>query len=125
MAEGAGDRHAVAAVEHVVAVGPLEDDDRGQPAPAAVGARDALPPGRDAVGGGSEAGVEVRRGIDGADDRAEPDRPHPRRVPGQRLDAAEVARTRPARAASPQRSADAGGEVAAARALEVRARAEH
>jgi hypothetical protein len=43
--ERAGDRHAVAPVEDVVAIGPLEHRDRRQRATVAVGARDALPAG--------------------------------------------------------------------------------
>ena len=71
VAECAGDRHAVAPVEDVVAVWSFDDGDRGQRAPCVVCARDALPAGRHAIGGGPEAGVEIGRGVDGSDDRIE------------------------------------------------------
>ena len=55
VAECAGDRHAVAPVEDVVAVGPFDDVDRRQRAIVVVRMRDALPAVRNAICGGPDA----------------------------------------------------------------------
>lgn len=119
LAEGAGDRDAMAPVEDVVAVWPLDDRDRLERKAFAAGAGDVLPAGRDPVGRRPEGSVEVGRGIHGADDVVERDRPQAHWPPADCGDLAEVARVRSRRTASGEPAGGVRLEVVPASAQEV------
>src|SRR4051794_39630097 len=88
-AQCAGDRDAVASVEDVEAVGPLDHRYRWERSSVAVGARDALPALADAIGRRPEVGVEVAGRVHGSDDGVERNRSQSRRAAEQRGDAGE------------------------------------
>jgi hypothetical protein len=114
----------MAAVDDVVAVGALLDRDRWERGAAAVGERDPLPARPEVLRGRSEAGVEVRAWVHGADDRGERDDVEPggARGPRGRLGpCARLAATAPA--GEPVRRA--GRQLGAAGAREVLAGVEH
>jgi hypothetical protein len=82
--ERTSDRHAVAPIDHVIAVIPSSQYHRRQRDASAVGQGDPLPAVPHDVGGGPEAGIEVRRGLNRADDRAKRNHLQPRRAPRDR-----------------------------------------
>jgi hypothetical protein len=70
MAESAGDRDSVAAVDDVVAVSPRGHGDRRERDPAPMGNGDPLPSCARELRRGAEAGVELGRRLHRPDDRA-------------------------------------------------------
>ena len=124
MTERARHRHPVAPVEHVVAVGPLDQLDRRERVAAPVGQGDPLPAGPQDLGRGAEVRVEVGRRLERADDRVERDDLRARQSAGQHGGLAErprVAALRPA----PEPAAEPCDGVCAPSAAEVGLRVEH
>ncbi len=122
-AGGYGDRDPVMAVNHKVHVADAVHLDRRDRLAAPLGEREPLPPFPHPPAGGPEPAVEVTAGVDGADDRVQPDGPqaepplaaHPQGGDDlvERQDEADVVRP----AAQPL--GKPGQHLAAAGALEV------
>jgi hypothetical protein len=118
LAECVRDRYAVTTVDDVITVRSREQNNRGQRVALAVRQRYSFPSVPYELGSGTEAGVELRGGLQRADDRTQWDDFEVRYAPDVRGHVCECRWTAPSPSAR-EPAADPGGRVRAASAAEV------